>query len=442
MSGVNVIGFLPHMLGMSYSGFVGSEGKCFAFDERADGYARGEGVGTLIIKPLAAALQDGDVIRAVIRGTGLNQDGKTPGVTYPSMTAQDQLICKTYSKSGLDPADTCYIESHGTGTQVGDIVEVSAIARAFDAASRKLPLYIGALKTNIGHLEGGSGIAGLIKTIMILESGIIPPNVNFENSNPKISLQDRNLSFPTEILPWPTPGVRRASVSCFGLSGTNSHCILDDAYNFLNENGLHGRHNTRVDVATAEEIKAMVLTRGSWLTEQPSATKSHVANLNKCVGASTPASRGTPRPKILVLSAFNEKALERYASHIVTYLQRRENSSDDDGELLSSLAFTLSNRRTHFPWATSIIANSTAELQQTLTKGELKVSHRQGSPKLGFVFTGQGAQYIGMGQQLIPYTAFRTCLERSKPVGTSRPWAAIGCYWVRSSHSTGPVGKS
>lgn len=118
MSGVNVIGFLPHMVGMDYSGFMESEGRCFAFDHRADGYARGEGVGTVILKRLSSAVADGDTIRAVIRGTGLNQDGRTLGIAYPSLRSQERLIETTYQNAGLDTADTCYIETHGTGTQV------------------------------------------------------------------------------------------------------------------------------------------------------------------------------------------------------------------------------------------------------------------------------------------------------------------------------------
>ncbi|KEF55686.1 uncharacterized protein A1O9_08436 [Exophiala aquamarina CBS 119918] len=136
------------------------EGKCFSFDHRADGYARGEGVGTVIVKRLSDALRDGDTIRAVLRGSGANQDGRTPGISLPSSAAQESLIRSVYKHAGLPLSDTMMIEAHGTGTSAGDPIEASAIARAFASRHRDIPLYIGAIKSGIGHLEGGAGIAG------------------------------------------------------------------------------------------------------------------------------------------------------------------------------------------------------------------------------------------------------------------------------------------
>lgn len=174
------------MYRMSNNGFLSPDSKCYSFDHRANGYSRGEGVGTLILKPLDAAIRDGDLIRAVVRSTGLNQDGRTPGMTLPSKNAQETLIRRVYAAEGLDLSDTGYIEAHGTGTAAGDPIEASAIAAAWSERKAEHPLFVGAVKSNIGHLEGSSGVAGLIKTVMVLEKGIIPPNINFEKVNPKI----------------------------------------------------------------------------------------------------------------------------------------------------------------------------------------------------------------------------------------------------------------
>jgi len=164
--------------------------KCFSFDHRANGYSRGEGLGVLVLKRLTDALRDGNTIQAVIRATGCNQDGNTPGITMPSPTSQEALIRDTYSKAGLSMLPTRYFEAHGTGTAVGDPIESAALGRAFRTArSEKDPLIVGAVKSNIGHLEGAAGIAGVIKAVLVLQKGVIPPNTNFERINPKIDAE-------------------------------------------------------------------------------------------------------------------------------------------------------------------------------------------------------------------------------------------------------------
>lgn len=177
------------MIHLSNMGFFSPDGRCYTFDERANGYAKGEGAGVVVIKLLANALEDGDTIRAVIRATGVNQDGKTPGLTQPSRTAQEQNILETYRAGGLDLKVTKYFEAHGTGTQVGDPIETHSISAAFQKSAEE-PLYVGAVKPNIGHLEAGSGVASLIKCILVLEKGLIPPNINLETIN---------VNIPTEI---------------------------------------------------------------------------------------------------------------------------------------------------------------------------------------------------------------------------------------------------
>jgi acyl transferase domain-containing protein len=178
------------MLPMTSLNFLSPDGKCFTFDERANGYGRGEGIGAVILKPLEAALRDGDTIRAVIRGSGVNQDGRTPGITMPSQEAQAMNIRAVYKAAGLSYNQTAYFEAHGTGTQAGDPKELGAISETFaETRDADNSMYVGSIKTNIGHLEGCAGIAGLIKGILVLENGVIPPNLNFEKVNPQIDLK-------------------------------------------------------------------------------------------------------------------------------------------------------------------------------------------------------------------------------------------------------------
>lgn len=186
-------------------------------------------MGTVILKPVSAAVRDGDVIRAVIRGTAVNSDGRGTGaITLPNKAAQEALIREVYSRSGVDPDQTGYVECHATGTSAGDPIEASSIASVFQRVGPKAvgkpPLYVGALKTNIGHLESASAVIQVIKTVMVLEQGIIPPNINFEKTNPRIPIQRWGLKLPLEPTAFETgsDGIRRASVNSFGFGGTNA----------------------------------------------------------------------------------------------------------------------------------------------------------------------------------------------------------------------------
>ena len=177
---------------LSNMGFFSTDGRCYSFDARANGYAKGEGVGVIVVKRLSDALRDDNVIRAVIRASRCNSDGKTPGITQPSHRAQECNIRDTYHSARLDMNTTQYFEAHGTGTQIGDPIEAGAIAAAFQRSDEN-PLYIGAVKTNIGHLEAGAGIAGVIKTVLILEKALIPPNALYKSPNAAIPLEKWNI---------------------------------------------------------------------------------------------------------------------------------------------------------------------------------------------------------------------------------------------------------
>lgn len=198
VGGTNLIFSPDIMVAMSLLGFLSPDGRSYAFDHRAKGYARGEGIATLVLKPLDKAVRDGDPIRAVIRGTGVNSDGRTAGITLPNGDAQAELIREVYANAGLDPAETGYFEAHGTGTQAGDPMEAGAIHRVFTAdRQRSSPLYLGSIKTNIGHLEGASGLAGVVKAVLCLEKGQIPPNMNFEKPNERLDLEAWNIKVCT-----------------------------------------------------------------------------------------------------------------------------------------------------------------------------------------------------------------------------------------------------
>ncbi|KAK1573510.1 thiolase-like protein [Colletotrichum navitas] len=192
----------PEAIGivLDNSNFLSKDGRCFSFDHRANGYGRGEGFGFVLIKKLTDAIRDGDCIRAVICGTGTNQDGQTPSITQPGPDAQCALIRDTYERAGLGFEQTQFMEAHGTGTLVADPIEAGAIGETF-RPSRKEPLYIGSVKFNIGHLEDATGLAGLIKIVLALEKGVIPPNADFEKVNPALDLDGLKLRIPTKAVP-------------------------------------------------------------------------------------------------------------------------------------------------------------------------------------------------------------------------------------------------
>ncbi|RAK74691.1 type I polyketide synthase [Aspergillus fijiensis CBS 313.89] len=336
--------------GLSALGFLSPDGQCHSFDSRANGYGRGEGVGVIVLKPLMDAVRDHDVIRAVIRGTGINQDGKTSGITVPSSEAQVNLIRSTYAAAGLDFSETAYFEAHGTGTPVGDPLELSAIGETIGiskAVAGSPPLLVGSVKSNIGHLEGASGIAGLIKTVLILEKGQVPAVHGFEAPNPRFQLDKWNIHIPTELTPWPTTGLRRASVNSFGYGGTNSHVILDDAFHYLAEqDGV-----TRISQTYADHIKH---------------------------------------------------------SFDLAHKESEDSLATLDSEL--SLVHTLAERRTTFDYRGFAVATSLTDLQQVLESTPPKATRSLKTPSCAWVFTGQGAQWPAMGRELQEIGVFQNSL--------------------------------
>ncbi|KAI2715325.1 hypothetical protein CBS147332_4979 [Penicillium roqueforti] len=446
VSGVSILENPAETIGMSHHGLLGPQGRSFSFDSRAEGYARGEGVGTVVVKPLSVAIRDGDTIRAVIRETGVNQDGRKPGITVPSADAQERLIREVYWRAGLDLEHTRFVEAHGTGTSTGDPIEAGALARAFKCR-RETPLYVGAIKSSIGHLEGGSGVASLIKSILILESGIIPANFDMKQTNSSIPATEYDIAFPTEALPWPSPGLRRVSVNSFGIGGTNAHCILDDAYHYLNDHRLTGAHRTTSTVPTTQKINSRLLalcrtgTESNHFVTDSFDDSDHSGHGNTFMD--TPTSDGfcesptfasstytslIEKPKLFLLSAFDEDGVKRNAAELAKYLNRRMMKSVLHDYLLDDLSFTLSKKRSHFPWRSFVMASSVKELAWNLSEANFAKPIRTARvPEVEFVFTGQGAQYQAMGRELMVYPVFQESVEEASDYirRLGSPWSLL-----------------
>ena len=209
-------------------------GRCWTFDAKADGFLLGEGCGAVYLERMSDAVRNGHRIDAVILGSAVNQDGRSNGITAPNRSAQVAVINSALTSAGVDPWEVDYVEAHGTGTVLGDTIEIDALSEAY-GIKRKSPLYIGAVKTNIGHLAGAAGMAGLIKTVLAMKQGVIPPNRNYETPNPRIHWESRDFALPLNAIPWDagSESGRVAGISSFGWSGTNSHVLLCDVEAFV-----------------------------------------------------------------------------------------------------------------------------------------------------------------------------------------------------------------
>jgi 6-methylsalicylic acid synthase len=366
--GVHLVAAPGLSMVLDAAGATSPDGRSKSFDASADGYGRGEGVGVLVLKRLADAVRDGDHIRAVIRGSAVNQDGRTNGIMAPSGQAQEYVVRQALRQASVDPLTVDYVEAHGTGTRVGDPIEVAALARVFGAGRpADAPCLIGSVKANIGHLEAGAGVAGVIKAVLALEHATIPPTANLTELNPDIPWSESGLLVTTEPTPWPQgQSVRRAGVSGFGYGGTVSHVLLEQA--------------------PAD-------------TRQP-----------------TVASAG---PQVFALSAASEEGVRGEVATLAEWLA-------DKGTSLDDIAHTLLKHRSHLSYRAAVVAEDHASLVaalHTVAAGESSPMVATGrvlgdlGPGPVWVFSGHGSQWEGMGRGLLAAEpAFREVIDEIDPV--------------------------
>ncbi|KAK7990733.1 hypothetical protein PG990_015013 [Apiospora arundinis] len=409
VAGANVILCEDMFTYLGMQNFLSTSGKCKSFDAAGDGYGRGEGVAAILLRRMPAAVEDHvSPIRAVIRGTGVNQNGRMKGITLPSVDAQVALMQKTYRSAGLPVTETAYVDAHGTGTKAGDPVELEAIGRAIAqarGADSGKKVMVGSGKAGIGHTEASAGLASVIRSILILESGMIPPNIYLTQLNPNLRLDEWYLEIPTELTPWPSDcDLRRISVCSTGYGGTNAHAILDESRHYLQARGLlenKGVQGSRAPIwATADQ-------------QQEAQNKTSSDDLS--------SSNSSSRSKrfLFTVSSNHEKGVQRQLVSLAQWCSAMEEEveADTETEILADLAYTLNQRRTHFTWRTSIAASSISELKVAAENaaGKSVTSHgKQTMDEAGlcFVFTGQGAQWPRMGQELYLESAtFRSSID-------------------------------
>ena len=364
--GVSLVLAPEHLIGICQMNALSPDGRCKTFDASANGFGQGEGCGMVALKRLSDAQSDGDTVLAVLHGSAVNHDGQARTVTTPSGPAQRAMLQDALADAGLKGDQIDFVETHGTGTPLGDPIEVSAIARVL-CANRTRPLYLGAVKANVGHLDSAAGIVGLMKVVLSLQHNTIPLNLNFSEPNRHIPWDDWPIKIPIKNTVW--QGKERfAGISAFGMSGTNVHLIVGQAPEL--ENGR---------VKQSEVI---------------------------------------PQEQLLTLSAKSADALYELAQRFSKKLD--EDSSSKEANL-PQLCFSAATGRSHFSHRAAFLANNALELSHTIkafSAGNAHVNMTKGvaerrTPKLAFLFTGQGAQHVGMGKTLYEtYEIFRASMDQ------------------------------
>jgi acyl transferase domain-containing protein len=367
--GVNVILSPDAMVLFSKWGMMAPDGICKTFDASADGFVRAEGCAVIALKRLSDAVEAGDPILAVIRGSAVNSDGRSSGLTVPNGLAQQAVLRSALASAELQPADIDYVEAHGTGTPLGDPIEIEALGAVMcEGRALRRPLLIGSIKTNIGHAEAASGVAGLLKVVMSLHHEAIPPHLHLNAPNPRIPWTSYPVVVPTTLSPWPrSERLRRAGVSSFGFSGTNAHVVIEEA-----------------------PVRAVAK------------RSAHEANTG---------------PRIVTVSARTEAALRDSASRLNAVFD------GTDAPTLADVATTLATGRTHHAHRVAFLCDSSDELRLALSAIQVGEAPARGARgvvrdgelrKIGFVFTGQGSQYPGMGRALYDREpVFREVLDRA-----------------------------
>jgi acyl transferase domain-containing protein/NADPH:quinone reductase-like Zn-dependent oxidoreductase/acyl carrier protein len=354
-------------IGLSKWGFLAEDGRCKTFDTRANGFVRGEGAGVVVLKRLGDALADGDTIHGLVRGSAVNQDGRTSVLTAPSGLAQQAVVRAALANGGIGPEQISYIETHGTGTALGDPIEVEALAAVICDRPASERVVLGAVKTNIGHLEAAAGVAGVIKVLLAMRHELIPPNLHFTAPNPNMGSAIDLFELPTAKRPWPRGSRPRiAGVSSFGFGGTNAHVVLEEPPTF----------------AAREQASRL-----------PSSSRTEAANGR--VSSSTKAN-------ILAISAQTEAALQELASRYMNLLRARPDTVGD-------ICYTAALHRDHLDCRAAVVGENIEDILAGLNaieRAEVAPNLRHGRrvagrrPRIALIFSGQGPQWWAMGRQL------------------------------------------
>jgi phthiocerol/phenolphthiocerol synthesis type-I polyketide synthase C len=361
-AGANLILSPAVTVNFSEAGAMAADGRCKAFDARADGYVRSEGVGVAVLKPLSMALADGDRIYALILGSAVNQDGRTNGLMAPNPAAQEEVLRAAYRQAGVSPGAVAYVESHGTGTFLGDPIEAKALGTVLRQERRPgFICRIGSVKSNIGHLEAAAGIAGLIKVALALSRRQLPASLHYETANPHIPFESLPLRVQQQLEPWPEAEQRIAGLSSFGFGGSNAHAVL-----------------AAVELAAGQESVAL------------------------------PAAQAfSGRRHLLTFSARTPEALQATAARWRDWLA--EQAASEKAPSWRAVCHTAACRRSHLEERLALVAADTVEASQLLDQflaGEVDARLAIGSarserrPRPVFICPGQGSQWVGMARQL------------------------------------------
>ncbi|CAP62330.1 uncharacterized protein PODANS_0_240 [Podospora anserina S mat+] len=406
--GTNLLLGPEYFVSESKLNMLSPDSRSRMWDDAANGYARGDGVAAVVVKTLSAALEDGDDIDCIIREVCVNQDGATSGITMPSAKAQAALIRQTYTKAGLDylgDGRPQYVEAHGTGTPAGDPIEAEALSTAFfpdgtPQAQSQQPIYVGSIKTVLGHTEGTAGVAALIKVSLALQHGLIPPNMHFNQLNPKIEPFYHSLQIPTSLGEWPVlPAgqARRASINSFGFGGANAHAVIENYIPELHSSNLISR-KTLLSPQRPAALPFGVYGHGGLLID----TKSEGGFDDEHQPEQLPMGP-------YVFSAASEQSLvanlEAYSAYLAGPSATALNPRD--------LAWTLRQRRSNLPFKVAFPAGSIEQLRSSIDArleeaksnktalGRRSLLPQNSKPRVLAVFTGQGAQYARMGAELL-----------------------------------------
>ena len=357
----------PHMtIGFSQMGVLSKDGRCKTFSSRADGFAQGEGCNVMILKRLSDAEKDRDNIIAVIEGVAVNHDGRSLTITTPSSIAQQKMLHAAIKDANIDSQDVQYIETHGTGTSLGDYIEVNSLSKVFFRKGTR-PLYLGSVKTNIGHLGATAGLASLMKVALSIKNNAIPPNLHFDKPNARLKLDENLFSVPIELTKWNESRRKLAGVSAFGMSGTNAHVIISD-------------HNSNI--------------------------------ANECPSMDN---------YLFTISAKNESALLRLMHKYKDFIYQEQD--------VAKVCYTTNVGRDHFNYRLAIKTNSLEDLKEKLSAciehkkntADINITAGEHNKEVAFLFTGQGSQYANMGYELYnKYPIFKDSIDECA--------AILACY--------------